>query len=59
MLATGSNIAPIHTSEENANKNAGLFDSLNEALGRTDRNVKNLNSVRCTVAKIFKKNFQK
>ena len=37
----------------------GLFDSPNEAPGRTDCNAKNLNSLRCTVAEKIKKNHQK
>ena len=36
-----------------------VFNSVNEAPGRTDCNAKNLNSVQCTVTEKIKKNSQK
>ena len=37
----------------------GLFDSSNEAPGCTDYNAKILNSIKCTIAEMIKKNHQK
>ena len=48
-----------HFKRKNENHCLGVYDSLNEAPGRTECNAKNLNSVRCTVAEKIKKNSQK
>ena len=43
-----------HYKPKYKNHCTGVFDSSNEAPGRTDCNAKNLNSVRCTIAEKIK-----